>query len=79
MSAPMPSPLPITPPPPAVETCQRTDRRFLVLPEGEMIRRTDHCTQADMPQGAFITPVVCHGFPVRSTAVSGLRYLRPLL
>jgi hypothetical protein len=44
-----------------------------------MIRSTDHCTQADMPQGAFITPVVCHGFPVRSIALSGLRYLRPLL
>jgi hypothetical protein len=66
-------------PPPAVETCNRTGRRFLVLPEGEMIRSTDHCTQADMPQGAFITPVVCHGFPVRSIALSGLRYLRPLL
>jgi hypothetical protein len=51
----------------------------MVLPEGEMIRPTDHCTQADMPQGAFITPVVCHGFPVRSATVSGLRYLRPLL
>ena len=75
----MPPPLLPAPPPPAVETCHRTGRRFLVLPEGEMIRATDHCTQAGMPQGAFITPVVCHGFPVRSTAVSGLRYLRPLL
>lgn len=73
-----PSILP-APPSLAVETCNRTGRRFLVLPEGEMIHPTDHCTQADMPQGAFITPVVCHGFPVRSAAVSGLRYLRPLL
>lgn len=79
MSTAMPPPILPAPPPPEVETCQRTGRRFLVLPEGEMIRPTDHCTQADMPQGAFITPVVCHGFAVRSTAVSGLRYLRPLL
>lgn len=77
MSAPMPTP--ILPTPPAVETCNRTGRRFIVLPEGEMIRSTDHCTQADMPQGAFITPVVCHGFPVRHASVTGLRYLRPLL
>lgn len=75
----MPPPILPAPPSPAVEMCNRTGRRFIVLPEGEMIRPTDHCTQADMPQGAFITPVVCHGFPVRSIALSGLRYLRPLL
>jgi len=75
----LPPPYPPNLPPPQLETCHRTGRRFLVLPEGEMIRPTDHCTQADMPQGAFITPVVCHGFPVRSIALSGLRYLRPLL
>ena len=75
----MPPPILPAPPPPAVETCNRTGRQFMVLPEGERIRPTDHCTQADMPQGAFITPVVCHGFPVRSATVSGLRYLRPLL
>lgn len=75
----MPPPILPAPPPPDIETCNRTGRQFMVLPEGEMIRSTDHCTQADMPQGAFITPVVCHGFPVRSATVSGLRYLRPLL
>lgn len=75
----MPPPILPTLPPSDIETCNRTGRRFIVLPEGEMIRPTDHCTQADMPQGAFITPVVCHGFPVRSIALSGLRYLRPLL
>lgn len=79
MSTVMPPPIFPSPPHPQLETCARTGRRFMVLPEGEMIRPTDHCTQADMPQGAFITPVACYGFPVRSTAVSGLRYLRPLL
>jgi len=72
------SPTP-APPPPEVETCQRTGRRFTVLPIGETIRPTDHCTLADMPPGVLICPVVCPGFKVRPSAESGLRYLRPIL
>lgn len=75
----MPPPILPTPPPPAVETCHRTGRRFIVLPEGEMIRSTDHCTLVDAPSGVFITQVQMSGFPVRHASVTGLRYLRPLL
>jgi len=67
------------PPSPEVETCNRTGRRFAVLPVGEMIRATDFCTIQDAPPGSFITQVVCHSFPVRPSRESGLRYLRPLL
>ena len=66
-------------PPPEVETCQRTGRRFTVLPIGETILPTDHCTLHDAPTGTFITQVACPGFKVRPSAESGLRYLRPLL
>lgn len=63
-------------PHPVIETCATTGQRFHVLPIGDTIRETDHCTLAEMPPGSFIRPVQCHGFTIPPT--SGLRYLRPL-